>query len=142
MAFLLNRDIGSLRTSLNKAFRFLGQAALKETIERDYMDLTVEFPSKKDSACGACGKKVGTGRNSIRKSGFVYCNRVCAKARPPAVLRVERTFSVPLEDLLEICINKFSSIRNMCSALGISQPVFWEWCEKYSVEVPESRSSS
>ncbi len=138
LAFLLNRDVGSLRTQLNKAFRFLGQAALQETIERDYLDQQVELP-KRSLFCGACGKKVGTGRKAVRKSGFVYCNRDCAQERPPAVLKVERIFAVPLEELLEICLHRFSSVRNMCAALGISQPIFWEWCQKYSVEVPESK---
>jgi len=138
LAFLLDRDVGSLRSQLNKSVRFLGQAALKETINRDHHDSRVEF-SKSTSSCNACGKKIGVKRHAVKKSGFIYCGRDCVKIKPPAVLRVEYTFSVPIETLLEICAQRFSSVRNMCGALGIGQPIFWDWCDRYDVEIPDAK---
>lgn len=138
LSFLLDKDVGYLRSTLNKTFRQLSQGALKETIAREGAnELTVRVHS--DTVCAVCEHKLEGRRRAIVKSGFVYCSRECVRCKPPQVIKLEQELLLPIERILDLCVQQFSSVKNMCAALGVGPSIFLRWCDHYSVEIPSSK---
>jgi hypothetical protein len=138
LAFLLDRDVGSLRTALNKTVRHLSSAALKETIAREAPDERSPIVLK-DGLCVSCHRPVEDAPKPTTKSGYSYCSKFCVDSKPPAAVRLEQELELPIRRILSLCIDRFSSVRNMCNALGIGPTVFISWCRKNEVPIPDSK---
>ncbi len=135
LSFLLKKDVGSLRASLNKAFRSLSEAALKETISRDHTDELIDRVHP-ENVCVVCETRVDSKRKMTVRAGFAYCSKECADDKPPQIIRLEQNFLMPIESILELCVVRFSTVKYMCSALGVGSAVFIGWCAQYNVDVP------
>jgi len=140
LSFLLNKEVGVLRSILNRTFRQLSQGALKETIARDG-DSELVLRVHSDNVCVVCEHKIEARRKTITKSGFTYCSKGCATYKPPQVIRMEQEFELPIERVLDLCVQRFSSVKNMCAALGVGPSVFSNWCDRYSVIIPPAKIS-
>ena len=138
LSFLLGRDVGSLRANLNKAFRSLGEAALKETISREHTEELMDrvYP---ENVCAVCEKRMDSVRAMTVRAQFYYCSPECADLKPPQILRLEQNFLLPFNRLLEICVARFSTVKHMCSALGVGPAVFMDWCAQFDVEIPPAK---
>jgi hypothetical protein len=138
LSFLLGKDVGGLRASLNKAFRSLGEAALKETISRDHTNELMDrvYP---ENVCAVCETRMDSARAMVTRAQFHYCSDACADEKPPQILRLEQNFLLPIERIIELCVVRFSTVKHMCSALGASATTFIEWCGKYDVDLPPAK---
>lgn len=138
LSFLTQIEVGSLRTIINKTLKGLGHGALKESIAQEQFDKRVKYLLT-ENICVVCEGKAQSKKASLVKSGFYYCSRDCYKRKPPNVIRLEREFELPIEQLLHMCVQKFSSVKNMCNALGVGQSVFTALCARYSVDIPSDK---
>jgi len=138
LAFLLGSDVGTLRANLNKSFRILSEAALKETIERDYTEELMERVHP-ENVCVVCEERADSKRKQVVRSGFSYCSKECAELKPPQIIRLEQKFRLPIVPILTLCVDRFSTVKHMCSALGVSAPIFIGWCVQHGVEIPVTK---
>ncbi len=139
LSFLLNREVGSLRADLNKALKGLSHGALKELIASENVeDMVTRIEA--DRVCVVCEKRSPERTRIINKSNLTYCSQECYRYKPPNVIRVEKEFSLPIEKVLELCVERFANIRNMCSAVGVGQAVFLDMCARYNVRLPTKPS--
>jgi len=141
LSFLLGRDVGSLRADINKALKGLSHGALKELIASENFDDMVTR-IKVDRVCVVCERRIPERTRIINKSGLVYCSQECYKDKPPTVIRIEEDFSLPIAKVLDLCSQRFSNIRNMCSAVGVGQAVFIDMCDRYGVQINTRTYSS
>jgi hypothetical protein len=140
LAFLLGHNVGSLRSNLNRVFKRLSRIALKETIMIENLgDLVIRVQTEK--VCVVCEHQIDKPHRVVVRGGFSYCGSVCSSYKPPNVIQVEQEFMLPIEILLDLCVARFSNIKNMCSALGVGSALFIEWCAKYNVVIPGSKLS-
>jgi hypothetical protein len=140
LSFLLGREVSVLRSTLNRTFRQLSHGAFKETIERDHLSEMVTRINP-ENVCVVCERKLEGKRKVLRKGGFHYCGRRCVQKKPPQVIRLEQEFSLPIERLLSLCVEQFSSTKTMCAALGMGHAVFISWCDKFDIPIPSAKSS-
>jgi hypothetical protein len=137
LSVLLKVDVVSLRTLLNKSLKSLSHGALKETIAQDGADEMITYLDV-DRVCSVCETPIPDGTAPLVKSNFTYCSDECYRYKPPVVLRIERDFGLPISNVLNLCIKKFSNLKSMASAIGVGQPVFLNLCSRYGVVVPTS----
>lgn len=138
LSFLTKIEVSSLRTLINKTLKGLGHGALKESIAQEQFDKRVTYLST-NNICVVCEGKAPSKKSALVKSGFFYCSRDCYKRKAPTVIRLEREFELPIEQLLAMCVQKFSSIKNMCNALGVGQSVFLDLCNRYVIAIPPDK---
>jgi len=140
LSFLLDREVGALRSLLNRTFRQLSQGALKETIAMDSgNELVVRVHP--ENVCVVCEHKIESRRKMIVKSGFTYCSKGCSRYKPPQIIRLEQELELPIERVLDLCVQRWANVKSMCAALGIGPSVFTDWCTRYCVEIPRSKLS-
>jgi len=135
LSVLLKRDAVSLRTQINKTIKGLSHGALKETIIQDGADQLITHLDV-DRVCGVCEKSIPIDKYPLIKGGFCYCSDLCYKYKPPVVLKIERDFGLPIPNVLQLCIKKFSNLKSMANAIGVGQPVFTNLCQKYNIDIP------
>lgn len=140
LSFLLGREVGALRADLNKALKGLSHGALKELIVSENVDDMVTRIDA-DRVCVVCEKRIPERTRVINKSALIYCSKECYRYKPPNVVRVEKEFSLPIKKVLELCVERFANIRNMCSAVGVGHAVFLDMCVRYDVSLPAKLSS-
>jgi len=140
LSFLLDKDVGMLRSLLNRTFKQLSHGALKETIA---MDGSSEIVTRvhPENVCVVCEHKVESRHKMVVKSGFTYCGKKCARYKPPQVIRLEQELESPIESVLLLCVERWANVKSMCAALGIGPSVFVDWCKRYSVEIPRTKMS-
>jgi len=140
LSFLLGREVSVLRASLNRTSKKLSHWAFKETIEREHLNEMVTRITP-ENVCVVCERKTEGKRKMLRKGGFHYCNRACVRKKPPQIIRLEQEFSLPIKRLLTLCVERFSSTKTMCAALGMGHTVFLSWCNRYGVLIPSAKSA-
>lgn len=140
LSFLLGREVPVLRSSLNRTAKLLSHWAFKETIEREHLNEMVSRITP-ENVCVVCERRTDGTRRMLHKGGFHYCGRNCVRKKPPQIIRLEQEFSLPIERLLTLCVERFSSTKTMCAALGMGHTVFLSWCKRYSVPIPSSKSA-
>lgn len=134
LAFLRHIDVNTLRSQINKTIKTLGHGALKETIVQEGVSSQVTH-LKVDKICVVCEKSVASRGRQIVRSGLTYCSRACYRKKPPVVVGIEQDFGLPIKKVLELCVSKFASIKNMCGALNVGQGVFLDLCKRYDVDI-------
>lgn len=140
LAFLLSQDVPTVRNELTRTLKSLSQGALKETIVQEGVQDQVTH-LEVDKLCCVCEKPMGPKSRKLMRSGLAYCSRACHQKKPPVVVGIERTFGLPIVRLLELCVDKFGSVKNMSGALGIGQNMFLDLCRRYNVELRSSSPS-
>jgi hypothetical protein len=134
LAILLQQDVPVVRNELTRTLKSLSQGALKETIVQEGVQDQVTH-LEIDKLCCVCEKPILIKSKRVVRSGLVYCSQACHQKKPPVVVGIERTFGLPIARLLELCVTKFGSIKNMSGALGIGQNMFLDLCRRYAVQV-------
>jgi hypothetical protein len=134
LSFLLGQDVPTIRNELTRTLKSLSQGALKETIVQEGVQDQVTH-LEVDTLCCVCEKPIVAKSRRVVRAGLVYCSRVCHQKKPPVVVGIERTFGLPIARLLELCVDKFGSIKNMSGALGIGQNMFLDLCRRYDISV-------
>jgi len=138
LSFLLSQDVSVLRSQLNKSFRQLSQGALKETIDRETREERITRLNPQH-VCVVCERRIENKRKLVKKSGFHYCSQECANLKPPPIIKLEQEFKLPIDKILHLCVEKFSNVKYMCSALGVSASAFEAWCQKHQVKIPSAK---
>ena len=76
LSFLLGSDVGALRSNLNKAFRFLSEAALKETITREHTEELMDRVHP-PNVCAVCERRVDVKGHHYTSGFFLLQQGLC-----------------------------------------------------------------
>ncbi len=114
----------------------MSSGALKEVIvQENSPEMMVHLNTS--HVCVVCETNISKGK-AVIKSGFQYCSRACYNKKPPVAIKIETDFKLPAEHVLRICVEKFSTFKSMCNAVGVGPPVFKDLCARYNIYLPPS----
>lgn len=134
LAFLLGSSPSALRSSVVQAMQKMRQGALKEEILKE-PSLSMVTRLSPPNVCVVC--ESWAEKYYSEKDGLYYCSRACFQEKPPAVVRIESEFSLPIKRVLRLCTERFSAVSLMANAVGVTQSVFKDLCKKYEIELRE-----
>ena len=132
LTILLDTPTSDLRKALNNALRKLRQSVLKNHIEQENKT-DRQYRLLSSSVCPVCEKSIFD--DGVIKRGVAYCSEICCAFKPPIILRVEQDFGLPIQHILQFCVDNFSSFNLMCDSVGLSKDVFRYYCDVYNIEV-------
>lgn len=137
LAYLTGIPQSELKTRFSSIKRELRNGALKEAITKD--DSFRLFDRiYTNQLCPVCEKRV-VPKERVVSRGYHYCSQICADYKPPVILRLEHEFCIDILDLLRLCIDLFSSTKEMSTALGISKAAFETLCASKGIDVPQNK---
>lgn len=84
--------------------------------------------------CTGCGALIQDKNAHHYRKGYIYCSRDCVKKKPPVEARIEDDFSLPLERVLQICLESFVGKRPICHALEITGPQLDEILARHELD--------
>jgi len=137
LSYLVNIPQAELKATFIGIKRSLRNGALKEAILKE---VTSGLFDRKFSPrlCPVCERKIVPSERVVSR-GYRYCSQICAEYKPPLVLKLEHEFCLEIIPLLKLCIDKFSSTKEMSTALGISRFVFEDLCKSKGIEIPQRK---
>jgi len=129
LAFLLGRQIGELRRHTNNITAELRHWALKRKTAQQDDQLPVRIVES--ASCAVCGAELD--ETPIYRHGFCYCSEECIDKKPPLDLRIEQDFRLPIERVLQICVDSFAALRPICHALSVKTRELDDLCLRYDI---------
>lgn len=130
LSFLFHQTIPELRKHLNGVLAEMRRwALLGKTSQVDAEALPEAAPL---DSCVVCANVLQKG--AILKHGFQYCGRACFDKRPPVDLRIEQEFQLPVQRVVQICIDSFASRRPMCHALDCTTKQLDDLCTRHAID--------
>jgi hypothetical protein len=129
LAFLLSIPPNDVRSRLLAALSKLRQGALHETMSQDRSEAVTPLPV--ENVCIVCEMK--TEDLYVEKEGYSWCSEECWELKPYIAVNLEQQFTMPIDQILQTCIQHFGSTQLMANALGISTPMFEGLCDTFGI---------
>ena len=128
LTILLGDATGSVRKRINDVIAQTQHHALLLKTRQ----VAQEIPAPETLLCPTCGNAV---EQAVMQGGQTYCSEACVPLRPPLELALEQEFKLPIDRILDVCLNNFFALRHMCHALNVTTKQFFQLCEDHHIDV-------
>lgn len=137
LTFLLNEPTADLRSKVNQGLKKLRVGALRDQIKKNREVGLVHLVAPQRYVCSVCERRPEDKAGFIRAKWY-YCSDTCYNYKPPAVLSLEAEYGLPIEKLLKVCLENFSSAAIIAPLLHTTQPALPALFARYGLDAPQS----